>query len=229
MRLYSIRGGNKQSLYNREYTIGIGISLGNKWFRPENVFSLVQWALNYTKDFVVIYVADSIHSINIETRNKKTPETAVRRAVQQGTELLKQIETLTRSQLTSEEFHKLVFAHWQDLEDENYRKKVECVYEEYSQNQEFKQTIDSIVIEKLQREKRSCFPARITKLATYVLEELPELVVRVPISGYSVDASIYPFDSEIFQIAEQIQLGGIFPKIKEKIFDTEPKIFLEVR
>ena len=32
MELYKIRGGNKEDLENKKYTLSVGISLGNKWF-----------------------------------------------------------------------------------------------------------------------------------------------------------------------------------------------------
>ena len=57
MRLYKVRGGTEEDLNNRHYNIGVGISLGNKWFTPGNIVSLVEWSIRHTKDYVVIYIA----------------------------------------------------------------------------------------------------------------------------------------------------------------------------
>jgi len=45
MKLYKIRGGTEEELYKRNYNIGVGISLGNKWFSAENILGLVEWSL----------------------------------------------------------------------------------------------------------------------------------------------------------------------------------------
>ena len=70
MELKKIRSGNKDLLINKEYNIGVGISLGNKWFTPENIFGLIEFSLEYTKRRVVVYVADTIHAVNIEIRER---------------------------------------------------------------------------------------------------------------------------------------------------------------
>lgn len=42
MKLYTVRGGNKKAVYDKAYTIGVGISLGNKWFSPQNILELIE-------------------------------------------------------------------------------------------------------------------------------------------------------------------------------------------
>ena len=74
MKLYKVRSGEERLVYNKSYNIGVGISLGNKWFSVENILGLIEWSLKYTKDFVIVYVADSIHAINIEVRNRKSQQ-----------------------------------------------------------------------------------------------------------------------------------------------------------
>ena len=78
-------------------------------------------------------------------------------------------------------------------------------------------------------EKRSFSQKEISRLGEYLIEELPELIARTPIVGYTYDACAHPFESEITVLAEQIQMDAIFPEIRQKMMDTEAKVFLEVR
>ena len=45
MQLHKIRGGDKEQLEKGEYTICVGISLGNRWFTTENIIELIRWSL----------------------------------------------------------------------------------------------------------------------------------------------------------------------------------------
>ena len=80
MKLYSIRGGNEFDLNAKKYNIGVGISLGNKYFTPENIAEAVRWSLQYSRESVIVYVADSIHAINLEVRSRITFEKAEKKA-----------------------------------------------------------------------------------------------------------------------------------------------------
>lgn len=229
MKLYSIRGGNSEMLYGHGYNIGIGISLGNKWFTPENISALIKWSLEYTKEYVVVYVADWIHSINIEVRKKVPRENAQKKALALGEKVLQEIKTFTHQEMQLQRIDKIRYSHWSEILTQKFCDKVEYLYEKYNQDLIFRNQILKFLDNNLQNESRKFSVAEKQKLGTYLIEELPELINRVYIGGVGVDASIYPFDNEVFKFVEDIQNGFIFPEIKEKILDTEPKVFLEVR
>ena len=128
MKLYSIHGGNIEDLNNRKYNIGVGISLGNKYFTVENIAGLVQWALEYTKDGVIIYVADSIHAINIEVRNKMVFEKALLKANKMGDKVLEDAANYFSNNLPPTDFKKLRFVKWQEIVDGEYKKKTNYLY-----------------------------------------------------------------------------------------------------
>ncbi len=229
MELHRIRGGTKEALESKEYTIGVGISLGNKWFTTENIIALIRWSLSYTRREVVVYVADAIHAINIEVRNGRSKGSSSRLARQKGKKVLDEIKKEAEKVLSTKEREKIVYATWDDLATENYKEHVNYLYDLYSANPEFKSHITSIVQNWISGEGKHFNEKEIDHLGTYILEELPEMIARVPIKGVVYDANVYPFDGEISKLAEDIQLGTLFPKIKEVLLDTEPKVFLEVR
>ena len=229
MRLYKIRGGSEESLFRKDYNIGIGISLGNKWFFAENIVGLVEWSLEYTKDFVVVYVADSIHAINIEVRNQKSSEKARKTALRLGDKILEEVKVLAKSKLTPDQFSKLHFAKWEELFTPAYQEKLDFLNKKYNTDSEFKRTIIELVDGFTSNESRVFSDEDKVKLGSYVVAEFPEILGRTPISGLVFDAFVYPYDGKLPELVESIQKGDLFPDVREKVMDTEPKVLLVVR
>ena len=109
MQLYKIRGGNKEKLESKQYNIGIGISLGNKWFSVDNIVALTKWALPYTREKVIIYVADSIHAINVEVRNRVTFQSALKKVDKLGSDILEQTRLVLESELPGADLAKITY------------------------------------------------------------------------------------------------------------------------
>jgi tRNA-dependent cyclodipeptide synthase len=229
MDFLSIRSGTREELELNKYNIGVGISLGNKWFNPENILSLVRWSLTYTREKVVVYVADSIHSLNIEARTGKSPKKAKELSLQQGQNILNEVRNQINGSFSKEELSRISYAHWDELVDDRYRENVNYLYNLFNTNNGFKKAILNLVENHISKESRAFSNESMEKMACYILEELPEILCRVKIAGTVCDAYVYPFDGELCVFAQQLQNGEIFPEIKEVIITTEPKVFLEVR
>lgn len=229
MQLYKVRGGTEQDLYAKQYNIGVGISLGNKWFSAENILGLIEWSLEYTKDYVVVYVADSIHAINIEVRNRRSPEKSKEIASRLGDEILEEVKTLAQDKLTPEHFSKLHFEKWDGLLTPAYQEKLAFLKEKYGSDGEFKNAIIKLVDGFTANEDRVFSDEDKIKLGSYVVEEFPEILGRTPINNLPFDAYAYPYDGKLPELVERIQKGEIFPDVREKVMDTEPKVLLIVR
>lgn len=230
MKLHNIVGGSREDLEAKKYTIGVGISLGNKWFTSDNILNLIKWSLDYSKDRVPVYVADSIHSVNIEVRNNKSPKNASRIADEKGTQILNEVRKKAGQELSAEEFNRLLFVKWKEIVDEKYQSKIEYLYSLRENNPEFGKAIENLVRNFTSQEENNSFTdSEIKRLGDYIIEELPEIIGRVLIGGVVCDAYAYPFSGEMVEFVNKIQKGLIFPEIREKIMDTEPKVFLEVR
>jgi tRNA-dependent cyclodipeptide synthase len=229
MELHSIRGGNKEDLEAKKYNIAVGISLGNKWFTTQNIVGQTKWALAYTREYVVVYVADSIHAINIEVRNRVSSHRALTIALNKGAKILEDAQAALVKELSSTDFARVHFARWEELETKEYESKTHYLYTLYAENDSFRSKIHSIVRSYTTKEEKKFNDDEIHRLGMYIIEELPELICRCPIRGLMYDANAYPTDGEVLKLVEEIQLGKIFPEIKKKILTTEPKVFLEVR
>lgn len=229
MKLYKIRGGNENELRSKAYNIGVGISLGNKWFSPENILELTEWALEHTKEHVVVYVADSIHAINIEIRNRKSPEKAKEIALKLGDEILGEVKALANKKFSSEQLAKIHYAKWDDLMTPEFQNKLDYLNAKYKTDSKFRDEIINLINGFTKDENRSFSLEDKIRLGEYVIAEFPEILCRVPITGLLFDAYAYPFDGKLVEFIEDIQKGLIFPEIKANVLNTEPKVFLEVR
>jgi tRNA-dependent cyclodipeptide synthase len=204
--------------------------LGNKWFSIENTAELVKWSLQNTKNLVIVYVADSIHAINLEVRKRITRERADILADKMGTKFLDEIKKYLYDNLSETDFSKVRFVKWRELVDEEYRKKVNYLYQKYDQDLEFKESVVGIVKDFTSKESRVFLENEIHKLGMYILEELPECVARVQIGGYEVDAWTYPYiDNVLADFIYEIIDRKIFTEITDVLLDTKPKVLLEVR
>ncbi|MBC7981800.1 tRNA-dependent cyclodipeptide synthase [Candidatus Parcubacteria bacterium] len=229
MKLYKIRGGDEESLNAKKYNICVGISLGNKWFTPENIFNLIKWSLQNTKDYVVVCPADDIHAINLQVRNRRNKESALTLARKISYKLMESVKELVDANLNESEKSKIIYATWADVIDDSYKEKVKYLYKIFETDLDFKNAVQTLVRGYTSHEERKFSDEDISVLSTYILEELPEVTGRVLVKGCRYDAYVYPFDSEITRFVEDIQLGKIFPEVRENIMETEPKVFLEVR
>ncbi len=229
MQLYKIRGGDKESLEAKKYDICVGISLGNKWFSPENIVGLIEWSLVHTKEFVVVCPADDIHAINVQARTGRSRESSLRVAKRMSDELMSLVKVQADSRFTDTEKERIIYATWSDVVSEEYQKKVEFLYGEYKNNHDFRLAIQNIIRSHISKESRTFSDEAVNMLGMYILEELPEVAGRVPVKGITYEAYVYPHDGTLTEFIEQIQKRKIFPEIGKVIVGDEPKVFLEVR
>jgi tRNA-dependent cyclodipeptide synthase len=229
MHLYRVIGGTEEDLYAKKYNIGVGISLGNKWFSLENIISLTEWALEHTKDFVVVYVADSIHAINIEVRKRKTFQKAMEMAQKMGDEILKEIRLLAETRFSPNQLSKIHYEKWDSLITPNFQDKLDWLNAKYETDLVFRNSIIEIVNGFTKDENREFSDDDKIKLGKYIILELPEIIGRTAINNLLFEAYAYPYDGELVNFVEKIQKGELFPEIRDKVMDTEPKVMLVVR
>lgn len=228
MEFQSIRSGTKEALESKQYNIGVGISLGNKWFTVENILGLVKWSLEHTKEYVVVYVADSIHAINIEVRDRRSPLAAVNKALKLGDDTLTNVREKIDLEFGEADKSRIYYAKWEELYTDKYNQKLEYLYDKYENDNDFKRAILGLVESFVAYEVKQFSEEDKFRLGSYIIEELPEIVSRIPIAGVEFDAYAYPNDGELPKFVEMLQSGEIFPEVRENIMDTEPKVFIEV-
>lgn len=100
VKLQQIRSGCEEELENKKYNLGIGISLGSKWHTLSNIIQLIKWSLFHTRENVVVYVADSLHAINLEVLERCSKEQALSAANKMGDELIASLQHEVKKQFS---------------------------------------------------------------------------------------------------------------------------------
>lgn len=207
----------KKEIESKKYNIFIGISIGNRWFTKENLRGYLKLALNYTKDKVLVLIADKIHFINYSVRNKSNTKKAnLRRVLRKGDKFEKLLKELI-SELPIEKQSKIRILHWRDYEkdDEFYKKYSSIIYKEFNSKNDFKE--DMLQIVKKSTKDRDFLEEEYLILSKYMLEEFVVLYSGVKIKNEYYSLYFYPQNTLLSGFIRKIQKRKVFSKLRKKL------------
>jgi len=223
MKIKTYLNCTKQEIQSKKFNIFVGISLGNKYFSKENVKKYLLWALENTKDDVLILIADKNHAINYEVLNGYNSERALQVALRKGIETEESIKKIVRG-LPKEKHHLIKICKWENARKSNYYKdKIKIFLNEFKENNKFHDFIIKIVQENLGNKADNLNNEQLDKLALYILDELPILLNGVEFEGKIYDLHPYPGLSCLDDLLMDLQNGKMFPKLT-KMLEIENKI-----
>ena len=116
-----IRGATEQEVLSKKFNIYVGISLGNKWFTKDHIKEHLLWALKHTKERAGLLVADTLHAINYEVKEKKSVENARKKALRKGDEMISILKEIIK-ELPKEQQSKVDIIRWDDVKANDYYK-----------------------------------------------------------------------------------------------------------
>jgi len=204
----------KEEVESKKFNIWIGISLGNKYFTEEHIRDYILWALDYTKDKVVVLIADKIHSVNYEVRNEYTEKRALSMTMRKGAEVKEVVAKIIKN-LPKSEQKRIEVLSWKDIEDINYEKQKNILFKEFNTNKKFYNNVIKIVRESVKDKKLNIEDYK--KLSQYVLNELPVFIDGVTYRNYLYNLIIYPGLNEIDYLALDLNKNKRFPSISKKL------------
>ena len=223
-----IRGASEKEVKSKKFNIYVGISLGNKWFTKTHIKEYILWALKYTKEKVGILIADRLHAINYEVRNKETPEKSIKRAVKEGDKFREMIKEII-SELSKEQKKKIQILRWKDVKKDKFNKEfIPFFLKEFKRNEEFRSTILKIVEGFLKKDSKRFNQKEKEKLCGYILLELPELLHGFTFNKTYYNCYIYPVDMPLGRMIEKIQNKELFPHFHKKL-NIKNNILVELK
>src|SRR3989344_3470898 len=164
MEIKTFLNTTQEEVKSRTFNIFIGISLGNRKFTKELIQKYLLWSLQYTKEKIVIIIADKSQAINFEQRNKYPEKRALDVAIRQGKEVENQLISIINSFLPSQR-EKIEIIHWEELEKtKGFRQRQKILKEEFKENKKFHDLILEIIKENT---KLTSLNADLEKLALY--------------------------------------------------------------
>ena len=228
LKLGVIRGATEVEVKSKKFNIYLGISLGNKWFSKNNTREHLKFALKYAKDRVGLVVADTLHAINYEVRDRISYEKAIKKSFKKGTEFIEMLKELI-GELPEKERKVIDIIRWEDVKkDRLYKKILPIVKKEFKNNRKFKEAILAIIWEHIKLEKREFSEKELERFGDYLLEELPEVLNGFIFKNTYYNCYLYPYDTKFTQFIADLQNGKIFAKVSKKIIDKH-NVFVELK
>lgn len=176
----------------KKFNIYIGISLGNHFFSKKRLQAYILWALEHTRESVLIVIADSNHAVNIEVMKGCSPEAALARALQQGMQCEEMVRSIV-SGLPTVTQGKIQIIHWDEVRKSVYHQKhILEILNAFQTDPNFHNAIIRIVQENLGEKVALFGQVELEKLARYVLDELPVLVNGIEYHGVVYGLLLYP-------------------------------------
>jgi tRNA-dependent cyclodipeptide synthase len=223
MKIKEYLNTNSEEVKSKKFNIFFGISLGNKYFTKENIKKYILWALENTKDDVLVLIADKNHAINYEVLNNYNPERAMQVALRKGMETEDSVRKIVCG-LPKEKHHLIKICKWDDARKSiYYQDKIKIILREFKENSKFHDFIIKIVQENLNAKAKGLNLEQLEKLSLYVLDELPVLLNGVEFEGKIYNLHPYPGLSCLDDLLMGLQNGTIFPKLT-KMLEIENKI-----
>ena len=225
MRIENYLNTNKKEVESRKFNIWIGISLGNKYFTKKNIKEYILWALENTKEYVAILIADKIHAINYEIRNHYTKQRALQVALRKGKEIKQSISKIIR-QLPKEQQKKINILLWKNIENnKEYKSAKKSILQEFKTDPLFHKKIVEISKENTVFKYNN---EEFEKLSSYVLNELPIFIKGVRYKKKLYGLIPYPGLGKIDELTIDLLQGKTFPELTKKLKINHKIAILEV-
>ena len=212
-------GTTEEEIKSKKHNIWLGVSLGNKYFTKDNLREYILYSLKYTREKVLVIIADRIHAINVEVLDGKNKGRAERIVMRLGEKKFNEIKEILE-ELQPKDATKIQLVRWDEIVDEEYKKRLEIIKYEYIHNEEFKSYLLNIVksgksnkTEKLNK----LDDIKMDRLAEYVMEELPLLVDGVTIDDVIYTALAYPGTSLVDDLSVSINNKTLFKDLGDKL------------
>lgn len=230
MRIEKYANTTEKEVKDKNFNIWLGISLGNKYFDKKNLKKYINWSLENTRQEILIVIADSLHAINHEILDNKTPKAALKKALKNGEKKYKETTDVVKG-LPKEKVEKINVVRWDNvIQNTNYQNNERIIKKEFKENKIFHDYIIKIVkdgrkdrkdkLEKLSQEK-------LDRLAEYILGELPFFVNGIEYENIIYTLIPYPGFTMLDELFIGIQNKTMFPELAKKLKITNKIQVLE--
>lgn len=227
MKIEKYIGTTSKEVESKKYNIWIGISLRNKYFTKENIEKYILWALNNTKEDILIIIADRIEAINIEVLDKYTKLRAFRTALRKGDAKEKEIKEII-SKLSEEKQRAIKIIRWREVNNTKYHDyRIEVLFEEFKKMGEFYNELIKMTKNHWSGGRHTLTLEKLERLAEYYIYEIPLFLNGAKFGGLPEKGGktyllqIYPGLGEFDEFLMDLQEGKRFPELTKKLKITD--------
>lgn len=221
----------KEEIENKNFNIFVPICVGNKFFLDnitptKTIYKYIEWALERTKEKVLVLIVDEIQITNWIVRNSNIPqEQNMRRLMRKGEGIKEKFEELI-GKFSEKEKGRIRIIRWED-----YRKNdlfcdntTKAVYKEFKNNLKFREEILKSV--KTSITDRTFEEKDYVTLCNYVLDEFSLAYHGTKFNKTYYNLYVYPYTDEVLEIIEKIKEGKIFLELSKQIDKSKTAVAL---
>ena len=221
----------KEELREKKHNIFVPICVGNKFFLndvtpTEAIFNYINWALDYTKEKIIILIVDKIQISNWIVRNSNISyEKNMKRLMRKGSQIKEKFQKLIEK-FPKKDQERTEIIQWEDYSknDTLCNKTTKIIYDEFEKNEEFrKKVLESV---KVSITDRIFDEEDYMTLCNYILDEFALVYHGIEFDDIYYGLYIYPYTDEVLELIEEIKKGNIFPELSEKLNDKKTTVAL---
>lgn len=213
IKIKGVKGVDLTEVTRKEHNIWIGISLSNKIFTKDNIRLLIEFALSYTKEKVLIWIPGRMHATNYYI-DRVSRADALKRAFLDEDKCKEMVWEILKD-FSPEEIEKVVVANYEDTCTPKHIKQKEIFLREFSKRGKFYDDVIEIVAEIIESRGRTYSKERAESLALYVISELPMFVDGVQVNGDPTMYTVIPYPGfgKIDDLEIAIVEGSKYPEL----------------
>ncbi|HIH31402.1 TPA: hypothetical protein HA235_01720 [Candidatus Woesearchaeota archaeon] len=217
---------NDKDVSEKKFNIFIGISLGTiKPINYDKVKEYIEWSLKYSRDSIIILVADKIAKYNYKIFSRYSTGKAENRALKEGDKYIKFFRNIIKDYPK-----KIKVLRWDEIWNSQKEEMKDVLGQEYKENPVFKNKVNSFIINYSNHVSKKLSDKEIEYLSQYILYELCTLLDGITHDQTHYNLLLYPTfkTNGMSQTATNIINGREFPELRNKLKLNNNMTFAEI-
>lgn len=212
------KGIDLSEIEEKKHNFFIGISISNKFFTPENIKFLILFALENTKEKVLIWIPGRMQATNYRYFDMMSRADALQKAFLDE-DKFKDIVNNILNNLDDSLRSKIVIANYDDVFTSNFIKQRELFFRVFSKKGLFYENVLDVAKEIIESRGRTYSVDRAESIALYIISELPLFVNGVSKIGDETIYTVVPYPGfgKIDDLVIDIVEGKKFPELTSKL------------
>ncbi len=211
-------GVDPSEVQEKKHNIWVGISISNKKFTPENIEALIRFALEHTKEKVLVLVPGRMQATNYYYFDKFSRADALKKAFDEEDRFKKMIQDIL-NELSEAERDKVSVVNYDSICTPKHIAQREIFFRGFAEKGSFYNAVIEVTEEMFVARGRTIEDRKAEALSLYVLHELPLLAdgVQTNHTGDVYTLIPYPGSGKTDELAMDIVKGEKFPELTQKL------------
>lgn len=212
------KGVDLSEVLDKKHNLWIGISLSNKIFTPENIKSLIDFCIEYTKEKVLVWIPGRMHATNYRYFERIGRADSLRKGFEEE-DKYKEVVNNILEDLPKDQSEKVVIANYDDICTPKHIRQREVFFRTFAEKGDFYKVVMEIVEEVIIARGRIVNKDNKESLALYVIHELPLFCDGVQKNGDDTSYTVIPYPGfgKLDELEMDIVEGKKFPELTKKL------------